>query len=247
MPGVRNLEYFFKLFPHAHLLILVRDGRAVVESAVRMKRSKSSLVHYETAMRSWARGAKTIRRFDQTYKNSDCRYLIVKYEDLWGDVEGELQRIFTFLNLDATIYDFNAARNLAVSGSSVFRGGEERVQWKRPVEKTADFKPMERWGHWNQHLHERYNWIAGELPAQFGYEVKEYKAKRFLWTIWNLVLDMTWPIRSFLQSMPRTGLRTLKRSLKWCLGEAGVAKARHISATIRSRARYPSKVVRSGS
>src|SRR5258708_4134927 len=31
-PGIDNLEYFFKLFPNAHLLIIIRDGRAVVES-----------------------------------------------------------------------------------------------------------------------------------------------------------------------------------------------------------------------
>lgn len=34
-PSIRNLGNFFKLFPHARLLILIRDGRAVVESSVK--------------------------------------------------------------------------------------------------------------------------------------------------------------------------------------------------------------------
>jgi Sulfotransferase family len=243
MPGVRNLEYFFKLFPHARLLILVRDGRAVVESAVKTSGFKPSSVKYEAAMRSWARGAETILRFDQATKNSDFKYLIVRYEDIWSDVKGELHKIFDFLNLDVATYDFNAATNLAVRGSSVFRGEEDVVQWKRPVEKTTDFNPMSRWNDWSHALHERFNWIAGEYLEQFGYETREHKTKRSPWTIWNLVLDMIWPIRSLLQST----LRTLKRSLKRWLGEERAVKVRRILSIPRSRARHPSKVMRSGS
>jgi hypothetical protein len=246
-PGVRNLEYFFKLFPHAHLLILVRDGRAVVESAVKTSQIKPSIMNYESVMRSWARGAKAILRFDQATKNSDFKYLLVRYEDLYRDVKGELHRIFDFLGLDVATYDFNAVTNLPVRGSSVFRGdGAEKVHW-RPVEKTTDFNPMLRWDHWGRALHERFNWIAGEYLGQFGYEARQYKTNRSLWTIWNLALDMIWPIRSCLQSIPRTSSRTLKRPLKWCLGEAGVVKVRRILTTLRSRAPHPSKVMRSGS
>ncbi|MGH8069439.1 MAG: sulfotransferase family protein [Candidatus Entotheonellia bacterium] len=243
MPGVRNLEYFFKLFPHGRLLILVRDGRAVAESAVKTSGFKPSSVRYESAMRSWARGAKTILRFDQATKHSDFKYLIVRYEDLWSDIKGELSRIFDFLGLDVSTYDFDAATNLAIRGSSVFRGGEEKVQWKRPVEKTTDFNPMLRWNHWSHGLHERFNWIAGEYLEQFDYEVKKYKTNRPLWTIWNLVLDMIWPIRSLLQSISRT----LKRFLKRWLGEERVVKIRCILSTSRSGARNPSKAMGSDS
>ena len=46
-PNVNNLELFFKLFPNAHLLIIIRDGRSVVESGVR-----SFHWNYETKMRA---------------------------------------------------------------------------------------------------------------------------------------------------------------------------------------------------
>jgi Sulfotransferase family len=243
MPGVRNLEYFFKLFPYAHLLILVRDGRAVAESAVKTSGVEPSIRNYESAMRSWAHGAKTILRFDQATKNSNFKYLIVRYEDLWSDVKRELPRIFDFLGLDVSTYDFDAATNLPIKGSSVFRGWEEKVQWKRPVEKTAGFNPLSRWSHWSQALHERFNWLAGEYLGQFGYEAKEYKTNRSLWTIWNLILDMIWPIRSLLRSISRT----LRRSLKWWLGEERVVKVRRILAAPYSRARNPSKAMKSDS
>jgi hypothetical protein len=242
MPGVRNLEYFFKLFPHAHLLLLVRDGRAVAESAVKTGGFKPSSARYELAMRSWAHGAKGIVRFDQATKNTDCKYLIVRYEDIWSDVKGELSRIFDFLGLDISTYDFNAAESLAIRGSSVFRGGEEKVQWKRPVEKTGEFNPLSRWSHWNRALHERFNWIAGEYLEQFGYEVKEHKTNRPLWTIWNIVLDIIWPIRSLLLSVSRA----LRRSVKRWLGEERVVKVRRILASPRSKTRDPSNAIGSG-
>jgi sulfotransferase family protein len=245
-PNVRNLEYFFQLFPHAYLLILVRDGRAVAESAARMHRFRPSLQRYEAAMRQWARGAKTILHFDQATKNSNFQYLIVRYEDLWQNVEGELRRIFDFVGLDATAYDFNAAANIAVRGSSIYRGlGEQRVQWDRPVEKTADFNPLLRWNHWGQELHERFNWIAGAYLEPLGYEAKEYKANPFRWALWNLALDFTWPIRSFITFKPHRFQLALKRVLKSYLGQERIVKIRSLLSMLRSLFRRPSKPLRS--
>ncbi|TEU16559.1 MAG: hypothetical protein E3J21_10285 [Anaerolineales bacterium] len=193
-PSVRNLGYFFRLFPRAHLLILVRDGRAVVESSV-----KSFGSNYETMMRHWADAAHTVLRFDQATQSSDFKYLIVRYEDLWNNLEGELRKIFAFLGLNAETYDFDAAANLPVRGSSEFRGlGEEAVHWK-PVEKTPDFNPLLRWSHWGRALHERFHWIAGQYLVEFGYEEKQCSANRLLWLVWNTVLDIRWRVRDTVQ------------------------------------------------
>jgi sulfotransferase family protein len=244
MPGVRNLPYFFKLFPQAHLLLLVRDGRAVVESAVKTSGYKPSSLRYELAMRSWARGAKAILRFAQaTQSSSDYKYLIVRYEDIWNNLPEELSRIFTFLGLDSSTYDFNAATNLAIRGSSVFRGGEEKVQWKTPVEKTSEFDPMSRWNHWSPALHERFSWIAGEYLEPFHYQGKACKTSRPLWMIRNLVLDIIWPIRFSLHAVSRT----LKRALKKCFGEERVSRVRRSIFTSRSWGRNPSKAMGSNS
>ena len=73
-PSVENIHNFFKLFPNVPLLILVRDGRAVVESGVR-----SFNWNYEQAIREWNRSAQTIIRFDQEMKGTGHPYRIVKY------------------------------------------------------------------------------------------------------------------------------------------------------------------------
>jgi hypothetical protein len=200
-PSVYNLRYFFKFFPDAYLLVVVRDGRAVVESGV-----KTFGWDYEMAVRNWAEGARTILHFDQANKNSNSRYLLVKYEELYSNPQAELIRIFNFLELDVEAYDFEAAVNLPVRGSSAFRGQDPtNVHWK-PVEKTADFNPLLRWSHWDRALHERFNWLAGQYLVQLGYEEKRFPSNRTLWVAWNKMLDH--------KSRTKLVVRRLKRAFK---------------------------------
>lgn len=195
-PSVGNLRYFFKLFPQAYLLILVRDGRAVVESSV-----KSFGWDYEETIRKWADAARTILDFDGNSKDSNVKYMIVRYEDLYSDTEEELRQIFAFLDLETETYNLDAAMNLPVKGSSAFHGqGEKSVHWE-PIEKTSDFKPLERWSHWDRALHERFNWIAGQYLLQFGYEEKQYPTNRLLWAIYNRALDTRWRAKVLGQSL----------------------------------------------
>ncbi len=51
-PSVYNLNNFYKFFPDAYLIIIVRDGRSVVESG-----RKSFGWNYEIAMKRWAEAA----------------------------------------------------------------------------------------------------------------------------------------------------------------------------------------------
>ncbi len=192
-PRVENLGMFFKLFPDARLVILVRDGRAVLESGI-----KTFRWNREAAMHRYARAARTILEFDEARKNSSHSYLIVRYEDLWQDLEEELRRILDFLGLDPTLYDFQAARRLPVRGSSTIRAqGDEQIHWK-PVEKTPEFDPMSRWRHWSRARHERFNWVAGRYLTCLGYELQYSSSNRFLWSLWNAVHDAKWlAIRTF--------------------------------------------------
>lgn len=168
-PSVRNLKHFFKLFPSARLAIIVRDGRSVVESSV-----KSFGWSYENAMQLWVYAARNILRFQKTYKNSDYKYLIVKYEDLCNNLEDKLNEVLAFLDLETDVYNFEAAYNLPVRGSSVLRGNADKVTWK-PLEKPQDFHSLPRWTNWDRNLHERFNWIAGDCMTAFGYEIQTYE------------------------------------------------------------------------
>jgi hypothetical protein len=152
-PTVHNLDHFFKVFLQTHLLILVRDGLAVVESRV-----KTFGESYGTAMRTWSKAADMIRHFQQLEQANKDKYLIVRYEDLWQDVDTELPRPFNFCDLDAEVYDFDEAANLPVRGSSVFHGEHNAdINWE-PVKKTTDFDPTARWKDWNRFLREGINY-----------------------------------------------------------------------------------------
>ena len=98
-------------------------------------------------------------------------------------------------------YDFDAAINLPVRGSSVFRGTRPKEYHWDPVEKTPDFNPVGRWNNWSRSTHERFNWIAGEKLVALGYEEKKFgKDKQLLWAVWNKALDVRWQLREFFRS-----------------------------------------------
>ncbi len=214
-PSVRNLKYFFRFFPRAYLLILVRDGRAVVESRV-----KSFGESYETAMRRWAAGADTLLRFQESADRARQRYLIVRYEDLWKEPHQELRRIFGFVRLDPDRYDFNAAVDLPVRGSSTFHGAESRYHWK-PVEKTADFDPLGRANHWSASTRERFEWIAGGKLERLGYgEMRQQEQLSLI--VRNKLLDKVWQLSQLHQST----MVYAKRLLKCMFGAERISRYR---------------------
>ena len=162
-PHVGNLPWTFRLFPRARLIVLVRDGRDLVESFVR-----SFAADYPTVMQQWADAAKIIVDFERAHHGSGARYLIVRYEDLVTSTEAELRRVLGFLGLDAERYDFAAASAAPVIGSSTFRGGAPALHWA-PVAKTADFNPLARALDWPADRNAQFNSLAGDYLAHFGY------------------------------------------------------------------------------
>ncbi len=203
-PGVDNLKYFFKLFPRARLLIIIRDGRAVTESTV-----KTFGRTYETAMREWYDGAQTILQFLQDTNANDHKYLIVKYEDLYHNTDQELTKIFQFLDLEVSRYDFAAVPKMPVRGSSeVTKTGH--IHWKA-IQKSQDFDPTKRYSHWGAALHARFNWVNGEVSARLGYPCETDSNHQPKWLVRNLLLDLFWK--------PIWPLRQMVRKLKYMVGK----------------------------
>ncbi len=204
-PSVRSLKYFFDLFPDAYLLIIVRDGRSVVESGVR-----SFDWDYEHAMRNWSGSAEKILQFDDTMNGRNKKYLILKYEDLVSHTREKMAEVLGFLKLNTGRYDFDAAENLAVTGSSELRDSEGIVHW-RARKKTEHFDPIRRWRHWGRSLHERFNWIAGDSFEKFGYVRQEVTGQKVMWKIWNKVLDFIFKLENILQQRNSFALPFMKR------------------------------------
>ena len=162
-PSVKNLDLFFTFFPDAKLLILIRDGRSVVQSCM-----DTFGWEFDRATRMWRDGARTIARF-QRVAGMEGRYRVLRYEDLIDDLRPTLRDTLLFLGLDPGAFDFEAAERLPVRGSSAFFGPERRrVHWD-PVHKDSSFDPRERWRNWSAASLERFNWIAGDQLEQFGY------------------------------------------------------------------------------
>jgi hypothetical protein len=164
-PSVRHIDRFFTFFPRARLLILVRDGRSVTQSCM-----TTFGWEFERGARNWAAAADEIRRFISTdHGEHEGQYLLARYEDLIQDLNGSVTRILRFLDLDENAFDFQAASELPVRGSSAFFGpGRESVHWD-PVPRGPDFDPIERWRGWDRGQHERFEWIAGDQLRHFGY------------------------------------------------------------------------------
>ncbi len=164
-PRADRLALYPWIFPDHPLLIIIRDGRSLVESAVR-----SFGWTYRKAIERWARGARRILEFDRDERDRDCWYLVVRYEDLVTDLDGELRRILAFLKLSPARYDFDEARALPVRGSSALKSAGQTLHWT-PVAKSHDFNPLDRASGWTARQHRQFARKAGYLQELLGYPV----------------------------------------------------------------------------
>jgi len=181
-PAMGNVDSFFSLFRDARLVILIRDGRSVVESAVRSFRDDPNprLADPDFAAQSWAWGARKILAFDEKKRGSGLPYRIVRYEDLLADCESELRNLFEVLDLDPARFDFDQARQMPVFGSSGNKARDGGWQWS-VTESTGDERFTRRWSHWSRRQHERFNWIAGDELKALGYAPMEFETGRTAW------------------------------------------------------------------
>jgi Sulfotransferase family len=162
-PSVAGVDQVFAFFPTAQVIILARDGRAVVESCRR-----TFGWDFDLAARRWAAAADRALRFIASRPADDDAVRLVRYEQVIGDLRSEITELISFLGLDLNQYDFTAAERLPVRGSSVFRGGKAAVHWD-PIERTADFDPLRRWAGWTAGHHRRFAWLAGRQQTALGY------------------------------------------------------------------------------
>ena len=207
-PKVGGLENFFDLFPEANLLIIIRDGRAVIESGVR-----SFGWDYENATRAWKAGAEAVRALEENKCHSGKKLHIVKYEDLLVDEEKELRKIFAFLDIDPDLFDFKAAKSMGIFGSSETKMQTGTLHWDE-VKKGDDFNPLNRFDNWNKKRHERFNWIAGITMSHFGYDLEPITLNSWLYKGKNRFLDTKQKIQRVMQRAFSHVVTDLKKAIK---------------------------------
>jgi hypothetical protein len=165
-PRTEHLDLYGELFPHCPLLLLVRDGRNVVASNVR-----SFDEHEEVMRQEWARAGRRILEFDARNRDGGIPYRIVRYEDLFADLQATMTAILRTCGLDPDRYDFEVANRLPVRGSSSLRHRGEVVHWE-PVDRDERFRPNEHWRDWTPYQHARFAEVAGDVQRAFGYDVE---------------------------------------------------------------------------
>lgn len=191
-PSLDNLDLFPLLFPDAHLILVMRDGRDVVESYTRSFR-----VSEDEAIRRWTEGAARMRNFSERYKNSGIKFTVVRYEQLYQDQHQEMLRLLEFLELDPARYNFDQLSSLPVIGSSDTQSQSGGIHWGG-VAKSANFNPLGRSTAWSRWQHERFNWITGDLLTYFGYEPKRFNSTGVLFDICNRASDVPWFVGQFI-------------------------------------------------
>lgn len=122
MPSVDGLDVASLLFPDAPILIVVRDGRAVVESAVTTFR-----VSFDREAARWADGARAVI---QLSRSGSPNVMVVRYEDMVSNVRDSMTAVLEHVGLDVTTYPFDAAQALPFRGSSELAKGDG-VHWEQ--------------------------------------------------------------------------------------------------------------------
>lgn len=165
-PYTRGIDLFPTLYPTDVLVLLVRDGRSVVES---LRRSFDW--SFERAVQEWSASAARIRDFMAAHSSAEGRtWALVRYEDCLSDPVGVLDRIAELAGLPTGQVDDAAARSLPVRGSSDLSGATGGLHWQ-PVERDASFSPEKRWDGWTPRMHRRFNWVAGDSMLALGYSL----------------------------------------------------------------------------
>lgn len=164
-PSVSGLAEFRRFFPDALLVVVVRDGRAVVESGIR-----SFDWGFYAASRRWSDSAKAIAKFMEHDTNPD-RTLLVRYEDLVEYRERSASLLFEFAGLNPDLVPDSALQELPVTGSSeLVKSRQDKVHWQ-PMADSDKFNPTERFETWSRFRHARFNNIAREGMELLGYTI----------------------------------------------------------------------------
>jgi hypothetical protein len=214
-PSVTNIKHVFRLFPDAQVLVLVRDGRAVVESCVR-----TFGWDFDLACRRWAEAANEALEFLAARDADDPSVRLIRYEDLVAQSKETVSELLLFLRLDQDRYDFSGAEQLPVRGSSVFLGGRPNVHWQ-PLERTADFDPLHRWQHWELGARKRFAWLAGSQQHALGYTVDELGTTTVMGRATQRLTSASWRLRrwvSLSEYLLRSKVGTITRGQRQRLG-----------------------------
>jgi hypothetical protein len=163
-PAAYNVEKLLDLFPEAKLLLLIRDGRDVVESAAR----KWPTEPHEFWVKQWAEGARSVLNFMEGSGRAlkGKSWELVRYEELLERPQVVVTSLLRFVGIDPGRFDWDRMNRLPIFGSSQY---PDEMGAGRVVEKASDFKPLGRWSDWSWSRKRTFKKLAGNEMVRLGY------------------------------------------------------------------------------
>lgn len=163
-PYVENLNFFFQIFPYENLVLVLRDGRDVVNSTLKTWPDKYT---FSDICSSWNRNANMILNFNSYFKNNTNSFIYIKFEEAINNPFDFIKQLCKKFNLDENIYPYDRLNSVPVIGSSSLKS-EGKVNWKR-VEKPKNFNPIGSWHNWHFKRKQIFKKNAGETLKKAGY------------------------------------------------------------------------------
>jgi len=164
-----NMHIANRWFPDARFLHIVRDGRDV---ALSNQSTPYGLGNIAECAEAWARRLKINLRMGDIL--GPDRYLAFRYESLILDTESTLRRICDFLGVTFS------PQMLAYSESVDARVPKEKL-WLWPALKSSpQASKVERWKReMSENQRTVFEWAAGPMLQELGYETYDEPSKRF--------------------------------------------------------------------
>ncbi len=180
-PGTVGLANFKLFFPEAKLLILIRDGKDVMNSylsASNFAGKKFNPRRYYTAYIFCKRFRDSALRILDFLKTKPENTLLVKYEDLTNDLNPQLFRIAEFLEIEPYQEWIDGCMKISVKGSTFYNKASEEDKFEEKGnstnwidnKKTENFKPVGRYKKFLNKLDLYiFNSVVGKWNKELGY------------------------------------------------------------------------------
>ena len=162
-PSVKFLNYFFDIFPYENLVLLMRDGRDVVNSYFH----SSSKASFPGLCVRWNDSAQMMLLFISHYQEKRERFLYVRFEDVVADPAGFIKSFCKHFHIASSMYPFEKIASIPVVGSSTMKH-DGKVTWK-PIKKPEGFNPVGRWTKWSDKKKRTFKKLAGQTLIEAGY------------------------------------------------------------------------------
>jgi len=160
--STQYLELFPEVFPHEHLLLLLRDGRDLVASSKRTWPTKS----FAELCQRWSDSTHRILDFVEREKSPN--HWVVKFESVLADRIGFVAEMCDRFGLERDDYPDEKQADIEVIGSSTLADAGD-VDWSKRVKPPAEFKPTNHWMDWNSSDKRVFKKLAGEALVRSGY------------------------------------------------------------------------------